>query len=62
MDLFGNFIKVGDSWIIRRKGATTLVTVKVTDVTERTVEIRESGYASRAERYEKGYIEFIEKV
>ncbi len=50
----------GEHWFIRYPGGTTIVKVQITDVTERTVEVKELRIAARPQRYLLGDIEFVE--
>lgn len=52
-------LEVGDVWYAKRPGAMCLIVVKITDITAKTIEVKEDAVCARNERYKRGYLEFI---
>lgn len=51
---------IGETWYVKLPGGTTLLTLKITDVTDKTVEF-EQKFTSKS-RYIKSEITFVEKA
>lgn len=59
---------IGEVWYVRRRGAISLTTVEITDMTRETIAVRPNAVwpsefgRPTEERYTYGTLEFIEKV
>ena len=54
--------KAGQVWYVLFNGASALSVVEITDVTSRTVQVKDRSVGSRSARYVREAVDFVEEV